>query len=78
MLVTGAAGQIAYSLLFPIAKGDVFGKDQVSVCHITVFPLFSPGFSPVGGLEGILHHDFVPSIKTLFPHKTFQKTIDKQ
>lgn len=27
--MTGAAGQIAYSLLFGIAKGDVFGKDQV-------------------------------------------------
>merc|ERR1712002_38133 len=28
VLVTGAAGQIAYSLWFSIAKGDVFGKDQ--------------------------------------------------
>ncbi|XP_038074418.1 malate dehydrogenase, cytoplasmic-like [Patiria miniata] len=26
--VTGAAGQIAYSLLYSIAKGDVFGADQ--------------------------------------------------
>jgi len=26
--VTGAAGQIAYSLLYSIAKGDVFGQDQ--------------------------------------------------
>lgn len=26
--VTGAAGQIAYSLLFSIANGDVFGKEQ--------------------------------------------------
>ena len=31
VLVTGAAGQIAYSLLFSIAKGDVFGKDQVTI-----------------------------------------------
>lgn len=30
VLVTGAAGQIAYSLLYSIAKGDVFGKDQVT------------------------------------------------
>ena len=29
VLVTGAAGQIAYSLLYSVAKGDVFGKDQV-------------------------------------------------
>uniref|UniRef100_A0A8C5MI74 Malate dehydrogenase n=1 Tax=Leptobrachium leishanense TaxID=445787 RepID=A0A8C5MI74_9ANUR len=28
VLVTGAAGQIAYSLLYGIAKGDVFGIDQ--------------------------------------------------
>jgi hypothetical protein len=27
---TGAAGQIAYSLLFSLAKGDVFGPTQVS------------------------------------------------
>ncbi|CAF89826.1 unnamed protein product, partial [Tetraodon nigroviridis] len=28
VVVTGAAGQIAYSLLYSIAKGDVFGKEQ--------------------------------------------------
>lgn len=28
VLVTGAAGQIAYSLLFSVAKGDVFGLNQ--------------------------------------------------
>jgi len=28
VLVTGAAGQIAYSLLHPVAKGDVFGANQ--------------------------------------------------
>ena len=26
--VTGAAGNIGYSLLFPLASGQVFGKDQ--------------------------------------------------
>eukprot|EP00729_Bicosta_minor_P021003 gene21003-15740_t len=26
--VTGAAGQIAYSLLFSLAKGDIFGPSQ--------------------------------------------------
>ncbi|XP_072170547.1 malate dehydrogenase, cytoplasmic-like [Diadema setosum] len=29
VLVTGAAGQIAYSLLYSIAKGDVFGPNQL-------------------------------------------------
>lgn len=28
VVVTGAAGQISYSLLALIAKGDVFGSDQ--------------------------------------------------
>ncbi|ESN93304.1 hypothetical protein HELRODRAFT_186114 [Helobdella robusta] len=28
VVITGAAGQIAYSLLYPVAKGDVFGHDQ--------------------------------------------------
>ncbi|HJG46104.1 MAG TPA: malate dehydrogenase, partial [Corynebacterium variabile] len=27
--VTGAAGQIAYALLFRIAAGEVFGRDTV-------------------------------------------------
>jgi hypothetical protein len=30
IVITGAAGQIAYSLIHPICNGDVFGKDQVS------------------------------------------------
>ncbi|XP_044144743.1 malate dehydrogenase, cytoplasmic [Bufo gargarizans] len=34
VLVTGAAGQIAYSLLYGIAKGDVFGKDQSLVLKL--------------------------------------------
>lgn len=33
--VTGAAGQIAYSLLYQIGHGDVFGKDQVELIHYT-------------------------------------------
>lgn len=32
--VTGGAGQIAYSLLFRIANGDVLGKDQPIALHI--------------------------------------------
>ena len=27
--ITGAAGQIAYSLIYGVCKGDVFGHDQV-------------------------------------------------
>lgn len=38
VLVTGAAGQIAYSLLYSIAKGDVFGKDQPLVLLLLDIP----------------------------------------
>jgi len=34
VVVTGAAGQIAYSLLYQIANGDVFGKDQPIILHL--------------------------------------------
>ncbi len=34
VLVTGAAGQIAYSLLYSIANGDVFGKNQTVALHL--------------------------------------------
>ncbi|CAL1577968.1 unnamed protein product [Knipowitschia caucasica] len=48
VLVTGAAGQIAYSLLYSIAKGDVFGKDQpVSLLLLDITPMM-----PV--LEGVV------------------------
>ncbi|VDM30084.1 unnamed protein product [Toxocara canis] len=39
VLVTGAAGQIGYSLVLQIAKGDVFGASRVS------WRLFSSTFS---------------------------------
>ncbi|KAF0027977.1 hypothetical protein F2P81_020718 [Scophthalmus maximus] len=40
VLVTGAAGQIAYSLLFSIAKGDVFGKDQpIALLLLDITPM---------------------------------------
>ncbi|XP_012693478.1 malate dehydrogenase 1Aa, NAD (soluble) isoform X2 [Clupea harengus] len=48
VLVTGAAGQIAYSLLYSIAKGDVFGKDQ----PIILVLLDIPPMLPV--LEGVV------------------------
>lgn len=34
MLVTGAAGQIAYNLIFLIARGELLGKDQPVVLHL--------------------------------------------
>ena len=44
--MTGAAGQIAYSLLYSIANGDVFGKDQVKPLSQLVDALYSLNFPP--------------------------------
>ena len=38
VLVTGAAGQIAYSLIPIIARGDVFGQDQPLILHLLDIP----------------------------------------
>nr|AUW34351.1 cytosolic malate dehydrogenase [Nerita yoldii] len=48
VLVTGAAGQIAYSLLYSVAKGDVFGKDT----PITLVLLDIPPMA--GVLDGVV------------------------
>lgn len=46
--VTGAAGQIAYSLLYMIANGDVFGKDQKVILSLLDIPMC------MGVLEGVV------------------------
>ncbi|KAF3826735.1 hypothetical protein GH733_009260 [Mirounga leonina] len=48
VLVTGAAGQIAYSLLYSIGNGSVFGKDQpVILVLLDITPM-------MGVLDGVL------------------------
>ncbi|CAF1220734.1 unnamed protein product [Rotaria sordida] len=34
VVITGAAGQIAYSLVYQICNGEVFGKDQPLILHL--------------------------------------------
>lgn len=48
VLVTGAAGQIGYSLLYSVAKGDVFGLDQPLSLHLLDIPQM------MGVLEGVV------------------------
>ncbi|KAF2883199.1 hypothetical protein ILUMI_22974 [Ignelater luminosus] len=48
VVVTGAAGQIAYSLLYIIAKGDVFGPNQPLILHLLDIPPM------MGVLEGVV------------------------
>jgi len=38
VLVTGAAGQIAYSLIFLVAKGDLLGPDRPIILHLLDIP----------------------------------------
>lgn len=62
--VTGAAGQIGYSLLFRIASGSMFGPDQpVHLSLIEIPPA-------LGALEGVvmeLHDCAFPLLKGITP-----------
>jgi len=46
--VTGAAGQIGYSLLFRIASGQMFGLDQPVALHLLEIPV------ALGALDGVV------------------------
>ena len=46
--VTGAAGQIGYALVFRIASGEMFGKDQPIALHLIEIP------PALGALEGVV------------------------
>ena len=46
--ITGAAGQIAYSLLFRIASGDLLGNDRPLVLHLLEI---TPA---LGALQGVV------------------------
>jgi malate dehydrogenase len=45
--VTGAAGQIGYSLMFPIAAGQIFGPDQPIILQLLELPV------ALNALEGV-------------------------
>ena len=45
--ITGAAGQIGYSLLFRLASGEVFGKDQPIALHLIEIPPALPALNGV-------------------------------
>jgi len=48
VLVTGAAGQIGYAVVFLIARGDAFGPDQPVILHLFDIPAFQ------SSLDGIV------------------------
>jgi malate dehydrogenase len=45
--ITGAAGQISYSLIFRIARGDMLGMDQPVVLHLLEIPPAMPALQGV-------------------------------
>jgi len=62
--VTGAAGQIGYSLLFRIASGEMFGADQPVTLHLIEIP------PALGALEGVvmeLHDCAFPLLQSIVP-----------
>jgi len=60
--VTGAAGQIGYTLLFRIASGEMFGTDQPVTLHLIEIP------AALGALEGVameLHDCAFPLLQSI-------------
>src|SRR5215831_2492969 len=62
--VTGAAGQIGYALVFRIASGEMFGKDQPVALHLIEIP------AALNALEGVvmeLHDCAFPLLQSIVP-----------
>ena len=62
--VTGAAGQIGYALLFRIASGEMFGREQPVALHLIEIP------AVLNALEGVvmeLHDCAFPLLQSIVP-----------
>lgn len=64
VVVTGAAGQIAYSLLYSVAKGDVFGSDQPIVLVMLDIP---PMMSVLDGVVMEMKDCAFPLLREIIP-----------
>lgn len=76
IVITGAAGQIAYSLIHQICNGDVFGKDQSVILHLLdITPM-------MGVLQGVvmeIEDTSLPLVKGAIPtdsEETAFKDVD--
>ena len=72
VLVTGAAGQIAYSLVISVAKGEVFGKDQPIILHLLDIP---PMMEALHGLVMELEDCALPLLHKIVPTVTEQEAF---
>jgi malate dehydrogenase len=62
--VTGAAGQIGYSLLFRIAAGGLFGPDQPVILHLIEI---EPALKALNGVVMEIHDCAFPLLKGIVP-----------
>ena len=62
--ITGAAGQIGYSLLFRIASGAIFGPDQPVILHLIEI---APALPALGGVVMELDDCAFPLLKGIVP-----------
>jgi malate dehydrogenase len=62
--VTGAAGQIGYSLVFRIASGQMFGADQPIALHLIEIP---PALNALEGVVMELHDCAFPLLQSIVP-----------
>eukprot|EP00320_Phaeocystis_rex_P020983 CAMPEP_0119070310 /NCGR_PEP_ID=MMETSP1178-20130426/37918_1 /TAXON_ID=33656 /ORGANISM="unid sp, Strain CCMP2000" /LENGTH=327 /DNA_ID=CAMNT_0007052131 /DNA_START=34 /DNA_END=1017 /DNA_ORIENTATION=- len=76
IVITGGAGQIAYSLLPPLASGSVFGMDQPVILHLLDIP---PAQTALGGvvmeLEDLAYPLLAGVLGTTDPDEAF-KDVD--
>ena len=64
--ITGAAGQIGYSLLFRIASGAMFGPDQPVILHLIEIP-DEKALAALGGVVMELDDCAFPLLKGIIP-----------
>ena len=64
VVVTGAAGQIAYSLLYQIGSGYVFGNDQPLILHLLDI---TPMMGVLGGVVMEIQDSALPLVRQVVP-----------
>ena len=62
--ITGAAGQISYSIIFRIASGDMLGKDQPVILQLLEIP---PAMNALKGVVMELNDCAFPLVAGIIP-----------
>jgi len=70
--VTGAAGQIGYSLVFRIASGEMFGPDQPLALHLIEIP---NALDALNGVVMELHDCAFPLLESVVPTADLDEAV---